>query len=95
MLQSYTVLVVLIIFPLFADARLHERMMAAIVISDSDSEFERDVQEATRWLLMTVAPSPVREVVSDSEDDEEKGSQEIALVSEPSCGSWRATRLSL
>ena len=46
--------------------------MAAIVISDSDSEFERDVQEATRRSLMTVAPSPVREVVSDSEDDEEK-----------------------
>ena len=40
-------------------------MMAAIVISDSDSEFERDVQEATRRSLMTVAPSPVREVVSD------------------------------
>ena len=49
--------------------------MAAIVISDSDSdsEFERDVQEVTRWSLMTVVPSPVREVVFDSDDDEEKG----------------------
>ena len=39
-----------------------ERMIAAIVISDSDSdlEFERDVQEATRLSLMTVAPSSVR-----------------------------------
>ena len=39
-------------------------MMAAIVISnsDSDSEFERDVQEATKRLLMTEALSPVREV---------------------------------
>ena len=48
--------------------------MAAIVISDSniDFEFKRDVQEATRQLLMTVAPSPAREVVSDSDDDEEK-----------------------
>ena len=48
--------------------------MAAIVISDSDSdsEFKQDVQEATRRSLMTVAPSPVREVVSDSEDDKEK-----------------------
>ena len=57
-------------FPSLADARL----MAAIVISDSDSdsEFERDIQEATRQSLMTVALSPVREVVSDSDDDEEK-----------------------
>ena len=50
--------------------------MAAIVISDSDSEFERDVQEVTRQSL---APSPVREVVSGSEDDEEK----VRLVSSP------------
>ena len=49
-------------------------MMVATVISDSDSdsEFERDVQEATRWLLITVAPSPVREVISYSIDNEEK-----------------------
>ena len=40
--------------------------------SDSDSKFARDVQEATRRSLMTVAPSPVKEVVSDSDDDEEK-----------------------
>ena len=48
--------------------------MAAIVVydSDSDSEFEQDVQEATRWSLMTVAPSPIREVVSDTDDNEEK-----------------------
>ena len=37
--------------------------MAAIVISDSDSEFERDVQEATGRSLMTVAQSPVRYAV--------------------------------
>ena len=48
--------------------------MAAIVVydSDSDSEFEQDVQEATRRSLMTVAPSPIREVVSNSDDNEEK-----------------------
>ena len=40
--------------------------------SDSDSEFMRDVQEVTRWSLMTVELSPVREAVSDSDDDEEK-----------------------
>ena len=40
--------------------------------SDSDSEFVRDVQEMTRWSLMTVELSPVREAVSDSDDDEEK-----------------------
>ena len=40
--------------------------------SDSDSEFMRDVQEVTRWPLMTVELSPVREAVSDSDDDEEK-----------------------
>ena len=40
--------------------------MIVIVIfdSDSDSEFKRGVQEANRRSLMTVAPSPVREVVS-------------------------------
>ena len=48
-------MVVLIVFLLFAGCA-PERMMATIVISDSDSEFERDVQEATRWSLMTVAP---------------------------------------
>ena len=65
--------------------------MAVIVISDSDSdsEFEREVKEVTRWSLIPVAPSPVREVVSDS-DDEGSG-QETALISEPSNGSWRAT----
>jgi len=42
---------------LFIRWRAPERMMAMIVISDSD------VQEATRRSLMTVAPSPVREVV--------------------------------
>ena len=46
--------------------------IATIVISDSDSEFARDVQEATRRSLMTVAPSPIREVVSDSDGDKEK-----------------------
>ena len=48
--------------------------MAAIVISDSesDSEFEQDVQEVTRRSLMTVSLSPIWEVVSDSDDDEEK-----------------------
>ena len=46
--------------------------MVVIVISDSDSKFERDVQEATRQSLMTLAPSPVREIVSYSGDDEEK-----------------------
>ena len=46
--------------------------MVVIVISDSDSKFERDVQEATRRLLMTVAPSPVREIVSYSGDDDEE-----------------------
>ena len=40
--------------------------------SDSDSEFVRDVQEVTRWSLMTVKLSPVREAVSDSDGDEEK-----------------------
>ena len=45
--------------------------MVAIVISDSDSEFEQDVQEATRQLLMTVAPPPVRKIISDSDNDEE------------------------
>ena len=51
-----------------------ERMMGAIVISnsDSDSEFEQDVQEATRQSLITVAPSPVGKVASDSDDDKEK-----------------------
>ena len=46
--------------------------MAAIAISDSDtdSEFEQDIQEATRRSLMTVALSPVREVVFDNDDDE-------------------------
>lgn len=46
--------------------------MAAIAISnsDSDSEFERDIKEATRQSLMTVAPSPVKEVVFDNDDDE-------------------------
>ena len=62
--------------------------MAAIVISDSDSEFKRDVQEATRRSLMTVAPSPVRKIVSDSDDDEEKVP---SLLSGVSLG----TRLSL
>ena len=49
-------------------------MMGTTVISNSnsDSEFKQDFQEATRGLLMTVAPSPVRKVVSDSDDDEEK-----------------------
>ena len=42
----------------------------AISESDSDSEFERDIQEATRRSLMTVALSPVREVVFDNDDDE-------------------------
>ena len=48
--------------------------MDAIVISDSesDSEFEQDVQEVTRRSLMTVSLSPIWEVVSDSDDDEEK-----------------------
>ena len=52
--------------------RAAERMIAAIAISDSDtdSEFEQDIQEATRRLLMTVAPSPVKEVVFDNDDDE-------------------------
>ena len=49
-------------------------MMGAIVISnsDSDSEFKRDVQEVTRQSLITVAPSPVGKVASDSDDDKEK-----------------------
>ena len=53
-IQSYTIL----------DGGSPERMMAVIVISnsDSDSEFERDVQEVTRQSLMIEAPSPVREV---------------------------------
>ena len=38
-------------------------MTAAIVISDLDSEFEQDVQEATRRSLMIVARSPVRYTV--------------------------------
>ena len=60
--------------------------MAAIVISDSDSdsEFEQDIQEATRQSLMTVAPSPLREVVSDSDDDEEKVAVK-KLLSFPNC----------
>ena len=37
--------------------------MAATVISDLDSKFEQDVQEATRQSLMTVARSPVRYAV--------------------------------
>ena len=47
-------------------------MIAAIAISDSDtdSEFEQDIQEAIRRSLMTVAPSPVKEVVFDNDDDE-------------------------
>lgn len=51
-----------------------EHMMVTTVISDSDSdsEFKQDIQEATRCSLITVAPSPVREVASDSDDDEEK-----------------------
>ena len=49
-------------------------MMGTTVISNSnsDSEFKRDFQEVTRGSLMTVAPSPVRKVVSNSDDDEEK-----------------------
>ena len=46
--------------------------MAAIVVSDSDYKFELDIQEATRWSLMTVALSIVSEVISDSDDDKEK-----------------------
>ena len=41
----------------------------AISESDSDSEFEQDIQEATRRSLMTVAPSPVKEVVFDNDDN--------------------------
>ena len=48
--------------------------MAMIMISDSGSEFKRGIQEATRQLLMTVAPSPVRKIISDSDDDEENPS---------------------
>ena len=47
-------------------------MIAAIAISDSDtdSEFEQDIQEATRQSLMTVGLSPAREVVFDNDDNE-------------------------
>ena len=68
--------------------------------SDSDSEFVRDVQEVTRWSLMTVELSPVREAVSDSDDDEGSG-QEITLSKASfSAPSWLSgeslrTRLSL
>ena len=61
--------------------------IAVIVISDSDSdsdsEFVRDVQEVTRWSLMTVELSPVREAVSDSDDDEEKVAVKRLLVFSP------------
>ena len=53
------------------------------MISDSDSEFAQDVQEATRQSLMTVAPSSVREVVSDNDDDEEKVAVKRLLLVKP------------
>ena len=62
--------------------------MAAIMISNSDSEFERDIQEVTRRSLMTVALSAVRKIVSDSDDDEEKVPSWLSGVS-------LGTRLSL
>lgn len=45
---------------------------------------QQDIQEATRWSLITVAPSPVREVASNSDDDEEKVAIK-RLLSFPNC----------
>ena len=62
--------------------------MAAIVISDSDSEFERDIQEATRRSLMTSGTVTCQENCFDSDDDEERVPSWLSGVS-------LGTRLSL
>ena len=76
-------MVVLIVFPLFAYARLSADSRDVISDSDSDSKFARNVQEVTRWSLMTVELSPVREAVSDSDDDEEKVAVKRLLLVKP------------
>ena len=59
--------------------------MATIVISDSDSDskFERDIQEATWQSIMTVALSPVREAISDSDDNKEKVKRLLSFPNRP------------
>ena len=67
---------VLNIFPLFAYARLSADSR------DCDLKL-RVVQEATSLSLMTVAPSPISEVVSNSDDDEEKVAIKRLLLVKP------------
>ena len=63
-------------------------MMATIVISDSDSEFERDVQEVTRRSLMTVARSPVRYAVQIVKESFPAPSW-LSVESLGACNSWK------